>query len=140
MIVATDAALVAACLATDAQRSGRDRSPAAQIAGAGQRLAESKETGRQKDETLHRAQAAIPTINVEKTCRDGGTLMGRPATESQIEQCVASERSAREQIAGQWGEYTARDKARCVQTNVYQPSYVEWLTCLEMERDVRDMN
>ena len=94
----------------------------------------------ENDEALHRAQAAIPTINVEKTCRDGGTLMGRPATESQIEQCVASERSAREQIAGQWGEYTARDKARCVQTGVYQPSYVEWLTCLEMEQDVRDMN
>ena len=140
VIVATNAALVAACLATVAQQPGRDRNPGAQIAGAGQRLAESNEAGRQKGEALHRAQAAIPSINVEKTCRDGGTLMGRAPTESQVEQCVASEQSAREQIAGQWGEYTARDKARCVQTGVYQPSYVEWLTCLEMERDVRNLN
>ena len=116
--------------------------PGAQIAGARQRLAESNEAGRQKDEAAHRAQAAIPSIDVERTCRgSGGTLLGNaPATESQIKQCVASEQSAREQIAGQWGEYTARDKARCVQTGVYQPSYVEWLTCLEMERDVRNMN
>jgi hypothetical protein len=27
-----------------------------------------------------------------------------------------------------------------MRTNVYLPSYVEWLTCLEMERDVRKMN
>jgi hypothetical protein len=26
-----------------------------------------------------------------------------------------------------------------MRTNVYLPSYVEWLTCLEMERDVRKM-
>jgi hypothetical protein len=26
-----------------------------------------------------------------------------------------------------------------MRTNVYLPSYVEWLTCLEMNRDVRKM-
>ena len=26
-----------------------------------------------------------------------------------------------------------------MRTDVYLPSYVEWLTCLEMERDVRKM-
>jgi hypothetical protein len=26
-----------------------------------------------------------------------------------------------------------------MRTGVYLPSYVEWLTCLEMERDVRKM-
>jgi hypothetical protein len=26
-----------------------------------------------------------------------------------------------------------------MRTSVYLPSYVEWLTCLEMERDVRKM-
>jgi hypothetical protein len=26
-----------------------------------------------------------------------------------------------------------------MRTKVYLPSYVEWLTCLEMERDVRKM-
>jgi hypothetical protein len=33
----------------------------------------------------------------------------------------------------------AADKAQCMRTGVYLPSYVEWLTCLEMERDVRKM-
>jgi hypothetical protein len=27
-----------------------------------------------------------------------------------------------------------------MRTNVYLPSYVEWLTCLEMERDVKKMS
>ena len=33
--------------------------------------------------------------------------------------------------------YSSADKALCMKTAVYLPSYVEWLTCLEMERDVR---
>ncbi len=165
VIVATNAALVAGCLATVAEQSGRGLNektttvaapagpasalaetvqapnPGAQIAGARQRLAESNEAGRQKDEAARRAQAAIPSIDVGRTCRgSGGTLLGNAPTDSEVKQCMATEQSAREQIAGQWGEYTARDKARCVQTGVYLPSYVEWLTCLEMERDVRNMN
>ena len=30
-------------------------------------------------------------------------------------------------------------RSHCVQTNVYMPSYIEWLTCFEMEIDVRKM-
>ena len=33
--------------------------------------------------------------------------------------------------------YSSADKKLCMRTDVYLPSYVEWLTCLEMERDVR---
>jgi len=37
------------------------------------------------------------------------------------------------------GTYSAGARERCVRTGVYLPSYVEWLTCLEMERDVRNL-
>ncbi len=42
-------------------------------------------------------------------------------------------------VFGLWATYPAEDKSRCVQTELYLPSYVEWITCLEMERDARKM-
>ena len=35
--------------------------------------------------------------------------------------------------------YSSADKVPCMRTGVYLPCYVERLTCLEMERDVRKM-
>ena len=66
---------------------------------------------------------------------------GRATTQRDVEICVSSEQKAREQMVKDWTQYAAGDKARCVQAGpkVYLPSYVEWLTCLEMERDVRKM-
>ena len=48
-----------------------------------------------------------------------------------------SEQRAREGIIKDWTSFSANDRVLCVQTGVYLPSYVEWLTCLEMNRDVR---
>jgi hypothetical protein len=53
--------------------------------------------------------------------------------------CLDSEQKAREQIIKDQATYSSADKRRCMRTSVYLPSYVEWLTCLEMERDVRKM-
>jgi hypothetical protein len=50
-----------------------------------------------------------------------------------------SEQKARDQIIKDRATYSSADKALCMRTDVYLPSYVEWLTCLEMERDVRKM-
>jgi hypothetical protein len=50
-----------------------------------------------------------------------------------------SEQKARDQIIKDRATYAAADKKQCMRTDVYLPSYVEWLTCLEMERDVRKM-
>ena len=53
--------------------------------------------------------------------------------------CLSSEQRARDQLIKDWSTYSSVDRARCVRLAVYLPSYVEWLTCLEMERDVRKM-
>jgi hypothetical protein len=118
-----------------AQLRSADEAAAARV-----RLAQSNEQGHDKSGAAHRARASIPTIDVEKTCRTGRPLIGTGPDEKQIERCVSDEQKARETMAGQWEEFTARDKARCVQPGVYLPSYVEWLTCLEMERDVRALD
>ena len=56
-----------------------------------------------------------------------------------IGQARVGEHDARDAIAKQWTEFLPADKGSCVRPNVYLPSYVEWLTCLEMRRDVREL-
>jgi hypothetical protein len=46
------------------------------------------------------------------------------------------ENEARGQIVKNWRSYPAGGRQRCVNTTGYMPSYVEWLTCLEMEQSV----
>jgi len=89
------------------------------------------------------AQAQIPHINIEETCRAAARamvgLMGGSTTEQDRNACLDSEQKAREQIIKDQATYSSADKRRCMRTRDYLPSYVEWLTCLEMERDVRKM-
>jgi len=63
--------------------------------------------------------------------------MGGTTTEQDINSCLDSEQKARDQIVKDQATYSSADKKQCMRTDVYLPSYVEWLTCLEMERDVK---
>src|SRR5262245_41652772 len=86
------------------------------------------------------AQAQVPTINVQDTCRvaAGVTVsLGTPGVDD-VKICTDSENKARDQIIKDWGSYPASDRAQCVQTRYYLPSYVEWLTCFEMNKVVRE--
>jgi hypothetical protein len=89
------------------------------------------------------AQPQIPHINIEETCRAAARamvgLMGGSTTEQDRNACLDSEQKAREQIIKDQATYSSADKRQCMRTSVYLPSYVEWRTCLEMERDVRKM-
>ena len=62
---------------------------------------------------------------------------GGPAAQAGADGCVKSEHDARDLIARQWAAFTAAEKAQCINPGAYLPSYGEWLTCLEIERDVR---
>jgi hypothetical protein len=88
-------------------------------------------------------RADIPQIDIEETCHAAAramvSLMGGSTTEQDRQACLDSEQKAREQIIKDQATYSSADKRRCIRTRDYLPSYVEWLTCLEMERDVRKM-
>ena len=85
----------------------------------------------------------IPTIDIQNTCRVAAgamvSLIGGTTTENALSGCLSSEQSARDSIVKDWSTFSAADRTQCVRPEVYLPSYVEWLTCLEMERDVRRM-
>jgi hypothetical protein len=78
-------------------------------------------------------------LDVEKGCRasDAALAAATGATSDSLESCMSDENDARKQLEKGWSTYPASDKARCIQTKEYTPAYIEWLTCLEMDRDVR---
>jgi hypothetical protein len=83
----------------------------------------------------------VPTIDIQKTCKAAAVVTAGPSAQTDINICVSSEQKARDQLVKDWAQYAAADKTRCVQAGprVYLPSYIEWLTCLEMETAVKKM-
>jgi hypothetical protein len=105
----------------------------AHVAEARQRAAALETQGRKE----------LPGIDIQNTCKAAAgamvSLMGGTTTEQDVNACLDSEQKARDQIVKDRATYSSADKKQCMRTDVYLPSYVEWLTCLEMERDVRKM-
>jgi hypothetical protein len=86
------------------------------------------------------ARAQVPTINVETVCREAAavTLSLVPGGANDVEICLNSEDNARQQMIKNWSNFDRSDRSGCIQPNVYLPSYVEWLTCFEMNKVVRE--
>ena len=79
----------------------------------------------------------LPTVSIQNTCKAAANVTSGTSIQQDIDLCMSSEQKARETMVKEWSKYSAADKARCVQAQVYLPSYVEWLTCVEMEAIVR---
>ncbi len=108
--------------------------------GSGAHVAEA----RQRAAVLEmQGRKELPGIDIQNTCKAAAgamvSLMGGTTTEQDVNACLDSEQKARDQIVKDRATYSSADKKQCMRTDVYLPSYVEWLTCLEMERDVRKM-
>ena len=89
---------------------------------------------------LARAQQ-VPTVDIAATCRAAAavtvSLLGSTGT-NDFQVCMDGENKARETIIKDWPSYAASDRVGCIQPNVYLPTYVEWLTCIEMNKAVRE--
>jgi hypothetical protein len=86
--------------------------------------------------------ADVPTVDIRKGCeaaeKDLGAILG-PNNGFTTGTCLKQEQDARQTMISAWAKYPAGDKQKCINTTGYQPSYVEWLTCLEMYRDVKSI-
>src|SRR5262249_24445205 len=124
----------------EAQRSGTAAafSNYVQKFGSGAHVAEARQRAAALDA---QGRKQIPGIDIQKTCKAAAgamvSLMGGTTTEQDINACLDAEQKARDQIVKDLATYSSAYKAQCMRTDVYLPRYVEWLTCLEMERDVR---
>ena len=87
------------------------------------------------------ASSGVPSVDIAITCRTSEkaliAIFGGE-TQQTFESCMTSENGARAQIVKSWSSFAAGARQRCVNTTGYMPSYVEWLTCLEMEQQVNE--
>jgi hypothetical protein len=84
----------------------------------------------------------LPRIDLQKLCRASqiGGLGGRTDSgQGSVSSCVADEQDARNQLIKSWSSYPASARAECIKPGVYLPSYVEWLTCIQMTADARKL-
>ena len=84
------------------------------------------------------AQAAdVPTLEVERMCREAAAA--DRSINYDVKRCVDTEHAARDQLARQWHDFPATDQRECtaVATMGGSASYVQLITCLELNRDVR---
>ena len=88
------------------------------------------------------AYAQVPNINIQETCRAAAGvmvgLMGGSTTQNDVEICLETENKARQQLIKDWSTFQASDREGCIDSSVYLPSYVEWITCFEMRKSVRE--
>jgi hypothetical protein len=88
------------------------------------------------------ARAQVPTVDIKRTCQAAAAAMvslGSPGTARDEEICMKSENDARDRMIKDWSSFEASDRKDCVQPKGYLPSYIEWLTCFEMNKNVREM-
>ncbi len=93
-----------------------------------------------------RADAAsdpVPRLNVERSCRDAEAVSsdnGRAATKDERDKtfqgCMQDEREALTQLRQKWSKFKPNTRSSCLaQGAAPSPSYVEILTCLEMNNE-----
>jgi hypothetical protein len=88
---------------------------------------------------------SVPTLNVDQVCQgiaqQGGVSFHDNDIAEEKQNCVDSEQAVRDQLAKEWSNFSPTDKVAC--TNEARmggdSSYTELLTCLEMARDVRNL-
>ena len=90
------------------------------------------------------AASVVPTIDLAKRCRTAAkstqVLMGGgsgDAVKNAFQSCMSSEQAARTAILAAWKDIPADYKRFCIRPNVYSPSYIEWIACLEMKIDLK---
>ena len=80
-----------------------------------------------------------PKLDIEFGCRASQKALSGSATFDVFGACKNDEADARAQLEKNWASYPAADKARCIHPKEFLPGYVEWLTCLDIARDVKAM-
>ena len=81
----------------------------------------------------------VPSLNVEPACRAAAKMGDSLSLDTTLRQCLADEKSARDQLEKEWTQFAPALQQRCVDTTQTggDPSYVEVLVCLQMGRDAR---
>src|SRR5215468_11008350 len=83
----------------------------------------------------------VPALDVESSCRAAAKMGDRLSLDATLRQCLADEKSARDELEKQWTQFAVALRERYMTTTETggDPSYVEVLVCLQMGRDAAQM-
>jgi hypothetical protein len=86
--------------------------------------------------------ASFPNLDTQKLCRaranSAEEMMGDKSVASRtFETCMKSEQDARDALVAAWKDIPPSYKTTCIMPSVYSPSYAEWISCLELNIDVK---
>jgi LAS superfamily LD-carboxypeptidase LdcB len=81
----------------------------------------------------------VPTLKYEQSCREAARA--DPLQQITAENCMKQEREAQEELGRDWDTFSAADRGHCqrLTTTGGMPSYVEFVTCLQISRDARQL-
>ena len=78
--------------------------------------------------------ASTPQVDLNKICHNVSVDSLPEDRVAAMRGCVGDEATARDQLRREWGRYSTADRGNCASTPGMQFSYVELLTCMEMQR------
>jgi len=84
----------------------------------------------------------LPILDIQKVCRQDDRAVRSlfsDVSQDYFNNCMDDEHKAREQLLKDWATFSTLAKGGCVRPKEYLVGYVEWLTCLEITRDVIKM-
>ena len=90
------------------------------------------------------AQDRFPNIDMQKLCRNRAKsteeMMGDKSVASKsYDTCLRSEHDAKNALVAAWKDIPPSYKASCIKPDVYSASYAEWISCLELNIDVKSL-
>jgi hypothetical protein len=77
--------------------------------------------------------AAMPTTDLARICEPARSAALPEDRAGAYDSCVRDEQAARDKLRQKWGQFSAAARNDCAQTAGVVQSYVELLTCLEMQ-------
>ncbi len=74
----------------------------------------------------------VPNLDVAKSCRDARDF-GMNDAQQTFKNCMLDEQEAKQQLVQKWSQFKPSARRSCI-PDAPAPSYVEMLTCLEMNQ------
>ena len=82
------------------------------------------------------SSGGVPYLDVRGSCSDAQKFSTGDDKKIAYNGCLQDEMNAKGELTKRWGDFKSADRSNCVeQSRAPSPSYVEVLTCLEMDTD-----
>jgi hypothetical protein len=76
----------------------------------------------------------VPSLDVKKSCREAEDFGATTDAKQTYKSCMQDENEAKAQLQQKWSQFKPKSRHSCIPA-APSPSYVEMLTCLEMNQD-----